>query len=737
MTESSSHKKIIPDWEKSAYNSLLNNDYSSVIEIYEQLVKNDPSQELYYCYIGLAYLLDQQEDLAQLTWFTLLSECQSEDLTTKLLTDILDNEAKRQVAVGCRDTSWLIRQYLREISPENIKNILLLIIDSISINQFKLSDIVDSDILRLLSHRKNTPSLNFKLIEAVGDKLASFNDPLILDFLSLLSDQIDDLDLRWLFLMTNASKADKEDSNFAACIAELCTEFYPNDPRTWVAISYFNSRAKNYARCIEAAKCGYLNSSSVEWKAVSSYTLVRELMLSGGWTELEESINQYKFCLTNLIQEGLESGDKNAVNALVTTPCLLQYYQDKPKENRFFQNKISEIYQSKIDDSYIKNSEFSKSTDINFLINSDQKIRVGFIAHTLTSHSVGWLFRWFCKYVNSSKFDITLFLISQDSKDFFANKWFVANNLSTFFLKEEYLEIVKLIKSKDIQVLIDLDSLTLQETCKVLAYKPAPVQITWLGFDATGLPAVDYFLADPYVLPNDAQEYYQEKIYRLPHTYIAVDGFEVGTPTLRKEDLSIPPDSIVFLTAQTGLKRNPDFVRQQLKIIKQVPNSYLLIKGSGDSQKIQALFYALAEEIDVPQGQLRFLSFDKSEFYHRANMQIADVVLDTYPYNGATTTLEALWMGIPVVTRVGEQFSSRNGYAFLTHVGVTEGIATTDDEYVQWGVRFGMDEQLRQRVCWQLYLSRQNSPLWNARQFTQELEYAFEDIWRKYLQSIN
>lgn len=733
MIESSSYEKIIPDWDNSVYNLLLNNDYSIVVEVYEQLVKNDPSQELYCCYLGLAYLLDQKEDLAQLTWLTLLSECQSEDLTTELLNDILDNEAKRQAALGCRDASWLIRQYLRGINSENIENILLLIIDSISVNQFKLNDIFDLDILSLLSHRNNAP-VDFKLIEEIGEKLISFNDPLILDFLSLLSDKIDDLELRWLFLMANASKADIKDSTFAAHIAELCTAFYPNDPRTWVAISYFNSRAKNYARCIEAAKCGYLNSDSAEWKAVSSYTLVRELMLSGGWIELEESINQYKLCLTNLIRESLESGDKNAVNALITTPCLLQYYQDKPKENRFFQNKISEIYQRQINDLYVKNLEFSKST--NFLVESNQKIRIGFIAHTFTSHSVGWLFRWFCKYVNSEKFDVTLFSISQDSKDFFVNKWFVADNLCTLFLKEECLEIVKSIRSKNIQILIDLDSLTLQETCKALAHKPAPVQITWLGFDATGLPSVDYFLADPYVLPNNAQEYYQEKIYRLPQTYIAVDGFEVGTPTLRKEDLSIPSNSIVFLTAQTGLKRNPDFIRQQLEIIKQVPNSYLLIKGSGDSQKIQELFYALAEEVSVPQSQLRFLSFDKSEFYHRANMQIADVVLDTYPYNGATTTLEALWMGIPVVTRVGEQFSSRNGYAFLTHVGVTEGIATTDDEYVQWGVRFGMDEQLRQRVCWQLYSSRQDSPLWNARQFTQELEYALEDIWRKHLQSI-
>jgi predicted O-linked N-acetylglucosamine transferase (SPINDLY family) len=113
-------------------------------------------------------------------------------------------------------------------------------------------------------------------------------------------------------------------------------------------------------------------------------------------------------------------------------------------------------------------------------------------------------------------------------------------------------------------------------------------------------------------------------------------------------------------------------------------------------------------------------------------MLLADVVLDTYPYNGATTTLEALWMGIPLVTKTGKTFSSRNSYGFLRNVGVTEGIAWTDEEYIEWGVRFARDEALRSQVAWKLKQSRHNSPLWNAKQFTREMENAYREMYAIY-----
>ncbi len=111
--------------------------------------------------------------------------------------------------------------------------------------------------------------------------------------------------------------------------------------------------------------------------------------------------------------------------------------------------------------------------------------------------------------------------------------------------------------------------------------------------------------------------------------------------------------------------------------------------------------------------------------------------MDTYPYNGATTTMETLWMEVPIVTRVGEQFAARNSYAMMVNAGIEEGIAWTDEEYVEWGIRLGKEPQLRQEVSWKLKQSKKSAPLWNAKQFTRDMEAAYQQMWQKYIDGLS
>jgi len=148
--------------------------------------------------------------------------------------------------------------------------------------------------------------------------------------------------------------------------------------------------------------------------------------------------------------------------------------------------------------------------------------------------------------------------------------------------------------------------------------------------------------------------------------------------------------------------------------------------------KLISSFVNLAQQEDIAPERLHFLGASPSEEMHRANLSIADVILDTYPYNGATTTLEALWLGIPLVTLVGKQFAARNSYSFMLNAGISEGIAHTHQEYIEWGVRFGQNEQLRATVHWKLFKNRQNSPLWNAQLFSKQMESAYLAMWQRY-----
>ena len=313
------------------------------------------------------------------------------------------------------------------------------------------------------------------------------------------------------------------------------------------------------------------------------------------------------------------------------------------------------------------------------------------------------------------------------------HEWYL-NKVPKYFKSNIVLELAEKINQDEIDILIDLDSITSDIVYEVLALKPAPVQVTWLGWDASGLPTIDYYIADDYALPADAQEYYPEKIWRMPETYIAVDGFEVAVPDLRRDQLDIPADAVVFLSAHTGYKRHPAMIKVQMEIIKGVPGSYFLVKERSDKEGIRAFYGEIAKEVGLEIDRLKFMPRTTFEAVHRANLGLADVVLDTYPYNGATTTLETLWMCLPMVTRVGEQFAARNSYTMMINAGITEGITWSDEEYIEWGIKLGKDQALRQDIACRLKASRQTAPLWNGKKFTKQMEYAYQQMWQLYLE---
>ncbi|APB35203.1 Putative O-linked N-acetylglucosamine transferase, SPINDLY family [Gloeomargarita lithophora Alchichica-D10] len=455
----------------------------------------------------------------------------------------------------------------------------------------------------------------------------------------------------------------------------------------------------------------------------------RELLNAGGdyWRQAIAETEAYGQLLQKLANT--EADQTPTIKTLGATlfhlPFFLPYLRDEPAADRPLLNRIS----SQIGRALVKSPPHRQEVPV-----PTARLRVGFLSLTLRRHSVGWLARTFFKHYDRQQFEFFLYYIS-NPPDALGQSWFV-EKCDHYFYHDYPEPLAAKIAEDQVQILVDLDSLTLTGSCVVLAQKPAPIQVTWLGWDASGMDTIDYFMADPWVLPANAQDYYQEKIWRLPETYIAVDGFEIGVPDVRREDLGIDPTAVIFYTAQSGYKRHPEIVDLQLQILQQVPNSYLCVKYIYDGDGLSQQFHTQAERWGIDPQRLRFLPPVNSEYVHRANLQcLADVILDTYPYNGATTTLEALWLGIPLVTRVGQQFAARNSYAFLTQCGISEGIAHSAEEYVAWGVRLGTDSELRQEIRQRLLASRRTSPLWDGERFAQQFGCALQEMWRTYQQS--
>ncbi|MEG3920064.1 O-linked N-acetylglucosamine transferase, SPINDLY family protein [Microcoleus sp. T3_A4] len=730
-------------WEQQAHQCLVRGDYAQAANFYEEAIEEEPDIKSYYWHLGLILLLQGQEAEAQTTWLVGMAEGEPEqvDLWTAELIQVLQTEAERRGNVSDYSMAWAIRQHIREISPADINNLLHLIGLSILLETYTGEDLTALGVFNML--KLEPPSeVDFELLMQVLKSVLDY-DSLHPSSLELTEACLPHVRNPLVFIeIVVAASAEIAHSALipalAVRFAELARSLDDKNLGILQQLATYYQNAQQYDLGIKVAKLRYSVSEELADKVFSNHQIMRGLMSAGGyWEDVASVIERHKSLLDLLIVQQSTSIPPVTVQNLFLTSFFLPYFQDDPKNNRQTQNQVSQLCQVNVQtyakeqaEKYRQRQSFRKSSG-----SVTKPLKIGYLSNCLRRHSVGWLARWLFQYHDRDKFQIYGYFIGNKKTQDSLQEWYVSQVCKAYKGSISGLEIAEQIVEDEIDILIELDSITVDITCEAMALKPAPIQASWLGWDASGLPAVDYFIADPYVLPESAQDYYTEKIWRLPQTYIAVDGFEVGTPTLRRDHLDIPSDAVVYISAQKSYKRHPHTARLQLKIIAGVPNSYFLIKGSADEESIKNFFFQLAEEEGVAADRLRFLPEVGLEVVHRANLGIADVVLDTYPYNGATTTLETLWMCIPLVTRVGEQFAARNSYTMMINAGITEGIAWTDEEYIEWGIRLGKDTVLRQQISWKLRQSRQTAPLWNAKQFTREMEKAYEQMWQRYLGS--
>ncbi|HBB34440.1 MAG TPA: O-linked N-acetylglucosamine transferase, SPINDLY family protein [Cyanobacteria bacterium UBA8803] len=731
----------VPNWQQQAYDYLIRGDYQKAASLYEEAIEAAPEIKFHYWNLGLVLMLQGQEAEAQMTWLLAMAEGEPAevDLWTVELMQVLQTEAERRETLADYSVAWAIRQHMREISPNDINNLLHIIQLSVKLETFTGEDLTSLGLIQLLESKQSAKVDQNLLLELLQIVLAYCPfESSIFEFAEASLPYINEASSFIQVVLPEAVKIAYflKAPAWAVHLAELCVRLDANNLEVLPHLASFYQNATQYDKGIETAELCRSLAQSLTHKIYASHLILRGLMSAGGrWQEAVAILEQHKSLLLKLLQEKPMPLPQGEVLGLFNSIFFLPYFRDEPKSNRLIQNQVTQLAQANIQ-LYAKEQVERYSQRLlskPARMASPKSLKIGYLSHCFGMHSVGWLARWVFQYHDRDRFQVHAYMINNSDNKDPIEQWYINQALKAYKFGVNGKEIAEQIYQDEIDILIDLDSITLDISCEVMALKPAPVQATWLGWDASGLPTIDYFIADPYVLPDSAQDYYTEKIWRLPQTYIAIDGFEVTVPDIRRDRLDIPSDAVVYLSTQRSFKRHPDTARLQMRIIKEVPNSYFLVKGYGDKESIKSFFNQIAEEEGVSCDRLRFLPDVSLEATHRANLGIADVVLDTYPYNGATTTLETLWMCVPLVTRVGQQFAARNSYTMMINAGVTEGIAWTDQEYIEWGVRLGEDAVLRQQISWRLRQSRQTAPLWNAEQFTREMEKAYEQMWAKYV----
>ncbi|WP_353932704.1 O-linked N-acetylglucosamine transferase, SPINDLY family protein [Okeanomitos corallinicola TIOX110] len=732
---------------EEGYQYIIQGDYQKAANYFEQAIETEPELKLNYWYLGLCLLLQGEEEEATLTWFLGMGEADDDaeiEVWTLELSQVLREEAERQEQLEEKKLAWTIRQHLRSINPTDVNNLLSSFDLAI---QLKILDDAywgELNLLETLESISDYNQIDSNLILKVTKNILELT-PLaryILDFIKIFTNIIKHQDqnireFRYIVVAGVINIRNVLKRNYhAAQILEILLPISPENQDILLQLSTAYQDSYQYEQGINTAKKLILYSETLTQKVYAHQTLLRALMASTGyWDEAYTTIKKQEELIAALIAESPVINNNALISRLFTSMFFFPYFQDEPARIRPLQNDLMNLCLKNIeiyDQDIIKQYRYSQPSNKE----KNKVLKIGYISSFLKQHSVGWISRWLFTHHNRENFQIYSYMMLPTKNDDGLQDWFREKSDKSYsYGTNQNHEVVKQIHEDEIDILVDLDSLTFDLSVEILAIKPAPIQVTWLGLDASGLSTIDYFIADDYVLPENAQDYYQEKIWRLPQTYVAVDGFEVNVPTLRREELDISDDAIIYFVTQSGYKRHLDHSKLQVEIIKQVPNSYLLIKGYADEEATQKFYEEIAELKGVDINRFKFLPIMATEAIHRANLSIADVVLDTFPYNGATTTLETLWREIPLVTKVGKQFAARNSYGMMMNAGITEGIAWSDEEYVEWGVKLGKDENLRKEVSWKLKQGKKNAPLWNGEKFTREMEKAYRQMWEIYVDS--
>ena len=324
--------------------------------------------------------------------------------------------------------------------------------------------------------------------------------------------------------------------------------------------------------------------------------------------------------------------------------------------------------------------------------------RVAFISADFRIHPVGYLLIEMIENFDKEKFELTgVFTGTPDGSDLWKryrcafDHYLDAKNMPS-------LELAKLLRAMEIDIAIDLSGHTEGTKLDVLSHRPAPVQMTYLGFPGTlGLPFIDYLIADPRIIPPESQQHYREKILYLPHCYLPRDTSVVPSPeTPKRSDFGLPEEGFVFCSFNHDYKINPPMFKIWMDLLKEVPGSVLWLMKLNESAQENLSKEAVKHGVDP--DRLVYATRVPRVEDHLARYRLAGLFLDTFPYNGHTTAGDALSSGLPVVTLCGNSFASRVAGSLIYDIGVNDLVSNSLQQYHDKALMFATNQDMRASI---------------------------------------
>jgi protein O-GlcNAc transferase len=403
---------------------------------------------------------------------------------------------------------------------------------------------------------------------------------------------------------------------------------------------------------------------------------------------------------------------------LLSCRCANSLYVDEVTEEEIF--AYAKSYGAALPSEEVSNFDFINSLD------PEKRLRVGIFSSELRRHSVMNFLLPISQYLEKSEFELYWYPTYWTDDAF---KILRRGHRFTHFQEKSSDQWRKDIVNDQIDILIDTSGITATGRCDVLSLKPAPVQVTMIGYTQTiGLHAIDYKIGDEYVDLPDQEHFFAERIKRIASPFICYQG------NMKYPDLKIRTQGsqITFFSPNSFQKITPRMLSVWKRILMAVPHSRLILKANtlGNSCLAEFTLNQIAE-LGIS-DRIDYMEAKAEQADHLEIYQNVDITLDTYPYNGTTTTMESLLMGIPVITLRGLPHRTRVSSMILNAIGKQGWIANTEDEYIQKAIDLAknIDEVRNQKKL--LRLNVEQSPMMDGKDYGIRLGNALREIWRDY-----
>lgn len=359
------------------------------------------------------------------------------------------------------------------------------------------------------------------------------------------------------------------------------------------------------------------------------------------------------------------------------------------------------------------------------------RIRVAYVSPDLREHPVGHLMAGIFERHDKARFETTGLSLGVDDGSRLRERMTRAFDQFIDARQMTAVQIAALLREREIDIVVDLAGYTADSRSEIFTWRPAPVQVNFLGYPGTmGLGCMDYILADRHVIPPEHWRFYDEQVVYLPDAYLPpASNLQIAETTPSRADCGLPPTGIVFCSFNHDYKILPAVFAVWMRLLLQVPGSVLWLMSR--SERSQRNLRASAQAAGIDPDRLVFAQRVPRVEDHLARYRVADLFLDTHPYNAHSTAADALLAGLPVLTCSGQSFPSRVAGSLLQAAGLPELVTHTVADYEQLALALARDPDRLAALKARLMERQRDSALFDVDAFTRHLETAYLAMWRQ------